>query len=137
MFKNIFQKITNVSKKDSYWNLWIVIVPAIILGIYIYRKNVSIKQGNYTIGLVTKKYWPVVSHESIMFLYKKNNEQYTSSAVYDSRYKPKVGKRYLIQYSLKYDFGGANIFQDIPVPDSIKEAPTDGWKEIPSWADKK
>jgi hypothetical protein len=137
MFKNIFQKISSVSKKESYWNLWIVIVPAIILGIYIYRKNVSIKEGNYTIGLVTKKYWSVVSHESIMYLYKKSNEQYTNSAVYDDRYKPKVGKRYLIQYSSKYDFGGANIFQDIPVPDSIMEAPADGWKEIPSWADKK
>jgi hypothetical protein len=137
MLKKIFRKISDASKKESYWNLWIVIVPAIILGIYIYKKNVSIKQGNYAIGLVTKRYWPVVSHESIMYSYKKSNEQYTSSAVYDDRYKPKVGKRYLIQYSLKYDFGGAKIFQDIPVPDSIKEAPAEGWKELPVWAEKK
>lgn len=131
------QKIIHTSKMKSYWNLWIIIVPAIILGIYIYQKDISIKQGNYTIGFVTKKYWPIVSHESIMYSYKKGNDEYTSSAVYDERYKPEVGKRFLVQYSLKYGFGGVRIFQNIPVPDSIKEAPFAGWKNLPVWADKK
>jgi hypothetical protein len=134
MLSEIFKKIIEISKKNSYWNLWIIILPALILGIYIYRKDVSINQGNYSIGLITKKYWPVISHESIMYSYEKNSKEYTNSAIYDDRLKPKVGKRYLIKYSLNYNFGGAQIFQGIEVPDSIKEAPKEGWKELPVWA---
>ncbi|WP_427871998.1 hypothetical protein [Flavobacterium sp. MMS24-S5] len=136
MLNKILKKIIYTSQKNSYWNLWIIIVPVIILGIYLYQKNISIEQGNYSIGLVTKKYWPIVSHQSIMYSYQKNNEQYISSAVYDDKYKPKEGERYLIQYSLKYSFGGAKIFQNIPVPDSVKDAPPEGWKQLPMWAKK-
>ncbi|MBF6611207.1 MAG: hypothetical protein ITF99_08730 [Chryseobacterium sp.] len=133
--RNLLKKLHYyIFVRQSKWNLMIVIIPFIIFCIFLYFKNISIEKGNYTIGIVTKKYWPIISHESIIYSYYKHDNKYESSVVYDDRYRPQVGKRYLVQYSSKYDFGGAKIFQDIPVPDSIKSAPPEGWKELPEWA---
>ncbi|MBE8725383.1 hypothetical protein [Flavobacterium hungaricum] len=133
MLKRIVQKINYISKKKSYWNLWIVIVP--FLGVLIYNeiKLNPLEKGNYTIGLVTKKYWPILSHKKIIYTYTVNGVDYKNGQVYLSA---EEGKRYLIQYSLE-DNSISDMFQNIPVPDSIKEAPNGGWKELPIWAEKK
>lgn len=122
--------------RKSKWNLLIILILIFPLFYYIYYKNEPIKKGNYTIGYVYKIYWPVISHKTIMFSYAVNNNSYTDTDVYNSNKKPEVGKRYLVQFSLE-DNGMSDIFQDIPVPDSIKEAPSEGWKELPEWAKKK
>ncbi|MEJ8598271.1 hypothetical protein JSO62_06150 [Riemerella anatipestifer] len=93
------------------------------------------EEGRYSIGIITNKYWPIVSHESITYIYYKKGIEYNSSAIYNG--KSEIGGRYLVQFSLKYNFGGAKIFQDIPIPDSIKSAPAEGWKELPEWAKEK
>lgn len=120
-------------ERQSKWNLLIVIIPFIISVVYIYSKRNPIISGNYTIGTITRNYWPIVSPKSIMYKYNVRNNYYTNSQTYRLG---EVGKRYLIQFSLE-DPSYSNIFQDIPVPDSIREAPPEGWKELPGWAKKK
>lgn len=119
--------------RNSKWNIVFFLILLSPLFWYIYYKNHPVKQGNYTIGYVTRIYWPLVSHKSIMYSYIIKNKEYINSTVYNSEIKPEVGKRYLIQFSNE-DYSFSDIFQDIPVPDSIKNAPPNGWKELPEWA---
>jgi len=35
------------------------------------------------------------------------------------------------------DYSFSTIYPAIPIPDSIREAPSEGWKELPEWAKKK
>ncbi|MHA3046229.1 hypothetical protein JSO59_002495 [Riemerella anatipestifer] len=121
--------------RESKWNMLFILIPFIIFCIFLYHKNSSIEEGRYSIGIITNKYWPIVSHESITYIYYKKGIEYNSSAIYNG--KSEIGGRYLVQFSLKYNFGGAKIFQDIPIPDSIKSAPAEGWKELPEWAKEK
>ncbi|MDR6516414.1 hypothetical protein [Chryseobacterium camelliae] len=119
-------------ERQSKWNLLIVIVPVIGILIYNNIKLSPLKEGNYTIGFVTKKYWPIVSHKKIIYIYTVNGKKFDNGQVYSYALE---GKRYLVQFSLK-DNSISNMLQDIPVPDSIKEAPPEGWKELPNWARK-
>ena len=45
-------------------------------------------------------------------------------------------KRFLVLF-IDYNHNRSDIYCDYPVPDSIKTAPPEGWKKLPSWAKKK
>ena len=47
--------------------------------------------------------------------------------------KKYLHKRFLVQY-LKEEENMSEIFLQYPVPDSIKEAPPEGWEKMPEWA---
>ncbi|MCC2591141.1 hypothetical protein [Chryseobacterium sp. MFBS3-17] len=119
--------------RNSKWNLIFLLILFIPVIWYIFYKNNPIKKGNYTIGYVYRIYWPVVNAKTVMYSYTVNKNKYTSTDDYNSNKKPKIGKRYLVQFSLE-DPSYSDIFQDIPVPDSIKSAPPEGWKKLPEWA---
>ncbi|BAP32518.1 citrate synthase I [Chryseobacterium sp. StRB126] len=125
-----------IFKRQSKWNYLLLVLILSPLFFYIYYKQSPVDKGNYTIGQVYKIYWPVISNKTIMFSYTINNKEYTSTDIFDSRYKPEVGKFYLVQVSLE-DNSFSTIFQNISVPDSIKKAPAHGWKELPKWAKEK
>lgn len=132
MLRKVFGKIIETSKKNSYWNLWVLVVIFVPLIWYVNYKRNPIEKGYYTIGYATHTYWPIVSHKKISYSYKIYEKTYEGSQVYND---VKVPERYLVQFSLE-DPCYSDIFQDIPVPDSIKEAPAEGWKELPEWAKK-
>ena len=79
---------------------------------------------------------------SINFKYYYNNDMKISSYSFpnDSTryYKSQIGKRVLVKMSDKkwsYTLYSINkLYINKPVPDSIKEAPSEGWKELPTWA---
>lgn len=119
--------------RDSKWNIPIFLIPFIGVLIYNHIKVSPLKYGNYTIGYIDRIYWPIVNHKKVSYEYIVNGKEYSKSSIYNSDKRPKKGHRYLVQFSLE-DNNVSDIFQDIPVPDSIKQAPPGGWKERPEWA---
>lgn len=119
--------------RESKWNIPIFLIPFILLYMYISYKHNPIKYGNYTIGYIDRIYWPIVNHKKISYEYTVNGKKYSGSDIYSSNKNPKKGRYYLVQFSLEDNYF-SDIFQDIPVPDSIKQAPPGGWKERPEWA---
>ncbi|CVK17036.1 hypothetical protein Ga0061079_1152 [Apibacter mensalis] len=120
-------------EKESKWNYLFIIIPFIGVLIYNHIKVSPLKYGNYTIGYIDRIYWPIVNHKKVSYEYTVNGKEYSKSSIYNSDKRPKKGHRYLVQFSLE-DNNVSDIFQDIPVPDSIKQAPPGGWKERPEWA---
>ncbi|MEC5396051.1 hypothetical protein [Bergeyella sp. RCAD1439] len=118
--------------RESKWNMLIILIPLVLISLYIYVKRKPIKKGNYTIGYVSKVYWPIVSHKKATYVYVVNKKEYSNTQIYNNA---EEGKYYLVQFSLE-DNSVSDIFQDIPIPDSIKSAPAEGWKELPEWAKK-
>lgn len=121
--------------RKSKWNYLIILILVSPLFIYIYFKQSPVKTGNYTIGYATRIYWPIVSYKRIRFDYVVNGKSYETTNIYAQGLKPGIPGKYLVQFSLE-DNSLANIFINIPIPDSIKEAPPEGWKELPNWARK-
>ncbi|WP_303849682.1 hypothetical protein [Apibacter mensalis] len=120
-------------EKESKWNYLFIIIPFILLYMYISYKHNPVEYGNYTIGYIDRIYWPIVNHKKVSYEYTVNDKVYSSSSIYRDSADPKVGHYYLVQFSLE-DNSYSKIYQDIPVPDSIKQAPPGGWKERPEWA---
>ena len=120
-------------EKESKWNYLFIIIPFILLYMYISYKHNPVEYGNYTIGYIDRIYWPIVNHKKVSYEYTVNDKVYSSSSIYKDSAYPKVGHYYLVQFSLE-DNSYSKIYQDIPVPDSIKQAPPGGWKERPEWA---
>ncbi|MXO33496.1 hypothetical protein GFU95_00520 [Apibacter sp. B3889] len=119
--------------RDSKWNYLFIIIPFILLYMHISYKHNPVEYGNYTIGYIDRIYWPIVNHKKVSYEYTVNDKVYSSSSIYRDSADPKVGHYYLVQFSLE-DNSYSKIYQDIPVPDSIKQAPPGGWKERPEWA---
>ena len=120
-------------EKESKWNYLLIIIPFMGVLIYNHIKVSPLKYGNYTIGYIDRIYWPIVNHKKVSYEYIVNGKEYSKSSIYNSDKRPKKGHRYLVQFSLE-DNSYSKIYQDIPVPDSIKQAPPGGWKERPEWA---
>ena len=119
--------------RDSKWNIPIFLIPFILLYMYISYKHNPVDYGNYTIGYIDRIYWPIISYKKVSYEYTVNGKKYSNSNIHDEDANPKKGRYYLVQFSLE-DNSYSKIYQDIPVPDSIKQAPPGGWKERPEWA---
>lgn len=138
--KNFFKKISYYFTIDNKWNL--VIFGIICLGLYFlldnYQKNRMnrINEGHYTIATILEKRRAASRHIYISYTYIVDSIEYNNSESNDDRYKSIVGKKYLVQYSIK-DNSESYLYQNIPIPDSIKSAPPNGWKELPEWAKKR
>ena len=120
-------------EKESKWNYLFIIIPFILLYMYISYKHNPVDYGNYTIGYIDRIYWPIISYKKVSYEYTVNGKKYSNSNIHDEDANPKKGRYYLVQFSLE-DNSYSKIYQDIPVPDSIKQAPPEGWKERPEWA---
>ena len=93
------------------------------------------KKGRYTIGIFNKYLYKSAGAYDIFFSYKVKNTMFKNRTNYpsDDFDGSEVGKRFIVKYiedeeSLSY------ILLEYPVPDSIKEAPPEGWKKKPEWA---
>ncbi len=125
-----------IFQRKSKWNYLIILVLISPLFWYIYIKQSPVKKGNYTIGYATKIYWPIISYKRIRFNYSVNGKNYETTNIYAQDPKLEIPGKYLVQFSIE-DNSFSNIYPNIPVPDSIKSAPPEGWKELPEWAKKK
>lgn len=131
-FKNLHYYIF---VRNSKWNIVFFLILVSPLFWYVYYKQSPIKKGNYTIAYATKMYWPIISYKRIEYNYNVGGENYEATNIYALDPKVIIPARYLVQFSLE-DHSLSTIYPNVPVPDSIKEVPPEGWKELPKWAKK-
>ncbi|WP_434574801.1 hypothetical protein [Riemerella anatipestifer] len=74
---------------------------------------------------------------NIYFKYKVGDILYYSNSSHKVSGNPKkiYGKKFMVNY-LDDNKEKSEIILSIPIPDSIKSAPAEGWKELPEWAKK-
>ena len=91
------------------------------------------EKGKYTIGIIYD-YSQHKGGATIYYEYKAENKLYYSNAGAGWKEKESLlEKRFLVRYV--YDeIDLSEILLEYPVPDSIKEAPPEGWKKKPEWA---
>ncbi len=91
------------------------------------------EKGKYTIGIIYD-YSQHKGGATIYYEYKTENKLYYSNAGAGWKEKESLlEKRFLVRYV--YDeIDLSEILLVYPVPDSIKEAPPEGWKKKPEWA---
>ncbi|WP_294217549.1 hypothetical protein [uncultured Chryseobacterium sp.] len=131
--KTLKYYLTDRRSKWSYLLYFVLISP---LFWYVYHKQSPIKKGSYTIAYATKMYWPIISYKRIEYNYNVKGKNYEATNIYALDPEVKIPARYLVQFSLE-DNSFSTIYPNIPVPDSIRKAPAEGWKELPEWAVKK
>lgn len=109
---------------------------ALILGVIIFISVIiySILQSeirlsnHYTIGTPTS-----ISRGFVDFYYYVNHKKYTSSITLEAdpeEYPVNINKRYFVKF-IKDKPSWGSMCVDKPVPDSIKEAPPEGWIGLP------
>lgn len=119
--------------RQSKWNYLFYLLLVSPLLLYVYYKQSPIKEGRYTIAYATKMYWPVISYKRIEYNYNVKGKNYEATNIYALDPEVKIPARYLVQFSLE-DHSFSTIYTNIPIPDSIKAPPAEGWKELPEWA---
>ncbi|BAP32517.1 citrate synthase I [Chryseobacterium sp. StRB126] len=128
--KTLRYYLTDKRSKWSYLFYFLLVSPLLW---YVYYKQSPIKEGRYTIAYATKMYWPVISYKRIEYKYNVNGKNYEATNIYALDPEVKIPARYLVQFSLE-DQSFSTIYPNIPIPDSIRTAPREGWKELPEWA---
>lgn len=119
----------------------IVIIPVLYIMISdLYIDNYINKKGVYKIVTIEKIEY-IGKNANNWLIFKYGSPQYKSGKVYISNdsteiYKKKIGKKYLAKMSDKEWIN--KLFTSykliVPIPDSIKADPPNGWKELPKWA---
>ncbi len=117
--------------------LFISFIVIITIVIFMYRQFILLPNytlnGRYTIGVIDKAKMSMKgSIYNIYFKYQIEDTLYYSSSSHKLSGNPKknYGKRFMVNY-LDYNKGKSEIILSIPIPDSIKSAPAEGWKELP------
>jgi hypothetical protein len=111
----------------------IIIICFVIILIYIQtkiRNHIYKNYGHYTIGTTIYKYLTPVSGSYIRYSYKVRNIYYEKDAPYTNAYPKYPGGRYYVEFNNNKP-SMSKLLENKPVPDSIKEAPPDGWSKIP------
>ena len=94
------------------------------------------EKGKYTVGIIYD-YSQHKGGATIYYEYKAENKLYYSNAGAGWKEKESLlEKRFLIKY-VEGEENRSRILLEYPVPDSIKEAPPEGWKKMPEWASDK
>lgn len=123
-------KINKISKYILI-GFGLLVVGSFMRDIFIYGPRLR-EKGRYTIGIVYD-YSQYKGGASIYYEYKVGNKLYYSNTAVGGIKKNKLlEKRFLVKYVEGEDL--SKILLEYPVPDSIKEAPPEGWKKKPEWA---
>jgi hypothetical protein len=106
----------------------ILLVPITYHGI---RKYFRDKRARYAIGITNGTYAASRASTNIYYNFNVHNQKIKREDIYEYY---KGAKRKNGRYFVRFDSlhpSNAVLLQDFPVPDSIKTAPPNGWKEIP------
>ncbi|MEC5396052.1 hypothetical protein [Bergeyella sp. RCAD1439] len=133
-------------KKRILKNKGKIILLAIFGGLlilsYISRKlyDQTMRKGVYYIGTINNIHGMSRS-SSLKVIFKYNNDQKGSHYFNEDSikyYSKNVNNRFLVKVNsnkaINYIFQTYKLYIEHPVPDSIKSAPVEGWKELPEWA---
>jgi hypothetical protein len=90
------------------------------------------RDGIYSIATI-EKVEGARSGKMVHLSYKYQNKTVQNSYIEDVTRASKndVGKRVFIKFRPTDPDGDFDLIEDKPVPDSIKEAPVDGWEKLP------
>ena len=127
---NVFKK----NKKNILIGGVFILAVLIFAIIENYESNKLIKgNNNFTIGKYTES---KAAKGAILYYYtfKVNDKWYQKAQ--ETGNKGKKGKLYFVIYN-PTNPDKSRLLMNIPVPDSIKEAPKNGWKELPIPHDEK
>ena len=90
------------------------------------------EKGRYTIGYIYKYRKRLKGADISYYKYNVRNKLWYGSTI-DGESEELIHKRFLVKY-VEGEEDISRILPEYPVPDSIKEAPPEGWKKIPEWA---
>jgi hypothetical protein len=112
------------------WKVLILLIfPALIT--YSIWRHYQLKDfARYTIGTTTKRFITAKSGFQIEYIFYVNGKKYKGARNEYNYHIQYPGNRYFVKYSYKYP-SQSEIQWNLPIPDSIKIAPPDGWQEIP------
>ncbi len=109
-----------------------------LLVVGIFMKDLFIDQpklrekGRYTIGYIYKYRKRLKGADISYYKYNVRNKLWYGSTI-DGESEELIHKRFLVKY-VEGEEDLSEILLVYPVPDSIKEAPPEGWKKKPEWA---
>ena len=93
------------------------------------------EKGRYTIGYIYKYRKRLKGADISYYKYNVRNKLWYGSTI-DGESEELIHKRFLVKY-VEGEEDLSEILLVYPVPDSIKEAPPEGWKKLPEWASDK
>ena len=134
----------NINKPKFYSILFFSFL-LIAFGFSIFFHHDTDKNHIYTIGTTYEiKGKSRSSSKRLLFTYLLDNKLNDAESQFSNDsleyYEPNIGKRFLVKMNNKEwvnrVFSTYKLYINIPVPDSIKSAPQEGWKDMPDWAKK-
>lgn len=129
----------NKEKLSKYFliSIGIFIIVAFLYGKFITTPKFQ-ERGRYTVGIFNNYSSTKGGGNYVFFSYSVNEKKFIekSRASDDDFSKSDVGKRFLVKY-VEGEEDLSYLLLKYPVPDSVKSAPLDGWKELPEWAKNK
>ena len=93
------------------------------------RKLSTIERGVCGIAKVVE-YRPGTRSSYYKYTFEYRNKKYNKRYYTNPNWSPEVGKRYFVLIDPEHPWFNSMLLV-FPVPDSIKEAPPEGWKECP------
>ncbi|MGV0828204.1 hypothetical protein F0358_11230 [Empedobacter brevis] len=129
----------------SKWGYFVFFCLTLV-ALYILSNSYFIKNTNenyrYCIAILSKTNSKGKGGWEYEYQYSYNNkfENGRNNIPKDSLqfYESKIDKRFLVKINknewVNRLFFTSRLYINKPIPDSIKEAPSEGWKELPVWA---
>ena len=111
----------------------LLVVGAFINVLFINEPKLR-EKGRYTIGYIYKYRKRLKGADISYYKYNVRNKLWYGSTI-DGESEELIHKKFLVKYVEGEDL--SKILLEYPVPDSIKEAPPEGWKKKPEWASDK
>jgi hypothetical protein len=124
-------------KAEPFIRYSVITVLSVIFIVYIYRKSIYEprilnEKHRFTIGQVVKIEHAAEGGKHADFRYYVKEKHYIGSIALDDTkdIQPKVGQRYFVKYYLSDPTIAYLILSDL-VPDSLIDAPSNGWEIMP------
>jgi hypothetical protein len=118
-----------MTKNARIFFITLLLMLIIPITCQVIRKYNRDNYARYTIGITRGECFANRTNHDVKFIYYILNKKYINQNVYDFKSKP-INGRYFVKYDSLHPSNSV-LLQDFPVPDSVKTAPPNGWKEIP------
>jgi hypothetical protein len=118
------------NKGDWKYMLGLCFIP-VLLGYGIWRSYQITHFSRYVIGTTTRRIFSAKNGFEIEFIYYVNDNKYKSYRYDMEQYHIRYPNgRYYVKYSYKNP-SACEIQWGLPVPDTIRLSPKNGWKDLP------
>ena len=101
-----------------------------LIGKNVFERQSLSKSNRYTIGKITEVNANMKSGYRISFVYNVQGQEYNAFGGIYKKSEGLVGSRFFVKFSPATP-KNCELLLDKPVPNEIRTAPSEGWKEIP------